>query len=184
MTCSNEHRPRLACCSRRLLLFAGASCTSLTEVPHDALTPETAFKTDAEILAGVAGVYSTLRAVEQNTGYESLQELTTDMIIVPTRGSDWYDNGQWLDLHRQTWTANSSGSAFVNGAWNDMFGGVAKANLMIDVITKANSGAKGDSTIAELRVLRAWDYYMLQDMFGGVPAGDVDRAETVSAGVP
>jgi hypothetical protein len=147
-----------------------SSCTDLTEVPHDALTAENAFHSDAEITAGVAGVYSTLRAFESNGGYAMLQEVTTDMIIVPTRGSDWYDNGQWLDLHRQTWTANSSGTlAFVNGSWNDLFGAVAKSNLLIDVITKANSGAKGDSTIAELRTLRAWNYYMLTDMFGGVP---------------
>src|SRR5439155_7660023 len=133
-------------------------------VPHDALTPDNAFHTDAEVLAGVAGVYAQLRNIEW-VGYIILNDLTTDVAIVPTRGSDWYDNGQWLDLHRQTWTANSSGTlAFVNGAWNDMFGAVAKANLMIDVITKANSGAAGDTTLAELRVLRAWDYYMLTDM--------------------
>src|SRR5439155_17261947 len=78
--------------------------------------------------------------------------------------------GQWLDLHRQTWTANSSGTlAFVDGAWNDLFGGVAKANLMIDVASKNLTGAKKDSVIAEMRTLRAWYYYMLQDMFGGVP---------------
>jgi hypothetical protein len=151
------------------LLVVGGSCTNLTEVPHDALTTANAFHSDAEVLAGVAGVYSTLRAFEW-VGYITLEDLTTDVAIVPTRGSDWYDNGQWLDLHRQTWTANSSGTlAFVNGAWNDIFGAVAKANLMIDVVTKANSGAKGDSTLAELRALRAWDYYMLMDMFGGVP---------------
>src|SRR2546430_2110536 len=119
-----------------LVLF-GLSCTDLTEVPHDALTPETAFKTDAEILAGVAGGYAGLRATEW-VGYETLQDLTTDAAIVPTRGNDWYDNGQWLDLHRQTWTPNSAGTlAFVDGAWNDLFGGVAKANLMIDVIQKS-----------------------------------------------
>ena len=157
---------------RSLLLlpvfFVGETCTKLTEVPHDALTPTTAFHTDQEVLAGVAGVYAQLRAVEW-VGYIILEDLTTDVAIVPTRGSDWYDNGQWLDLHRQTWSPNSSGTlAFVDGAWNDLFSGVAKANLMIDVVTKAG-GAKKDSINAELRTLRAWYYYMLQDMFGGVP---------------
>ena len=116
----------------------------------------------------MAGVYAQLRAIEW-VGYITLQDLTTDMAVVPTRGSDWYDNGQWLDLHRQTWTANSAGTlAFIDGAWNDLFSGVAKANLMIDVVTKAG-GANKDQTLAELRTLRAWYYYMLQDMFGGVP---------------
>src|ERR671933_749429 len=150
------------------LFVLGQSCTKLTETPHDALTPENAFKTDAEVTAGVAGVYAQLRPVEW-VGFITLEDLTTDVSIVPTRGNDWYDNGQWLDLHRQTWTANSAGTlAFVAGAWNDVFNQVAKANLMIEVVNKANP-ANAARTLAELRTLRAWDYYMLQDMFGGVP---------------
>ena len=151
-------------------VLIGSNCTELTETPHDALTPENAFKTDAEILAGVAAVYAQLRSTEW-VGYITLQDLTTDVSIVPTRGSDWYDNGQWLDLHRQTYTANSSGTlAFLAGAWNDQFSGIAKANLMLDVIGKSGlAQARKDSALAELRTLRAWYYYMLQDMFGGAP---------------
>jgi hypothetical protein len=150
------------------LILVGQSCTELTEVPHDALTPENAFKTDAEVLAGVAAVYAQLRSTEW-VGYVTLQDLTTDVSIVPTRGSDWYDNGRWLEIHRQTWTA-SSGSALddMNGAWNNLFSGIAKANLMIAIVTE-KGGASAPSTIAELRTLRAWYYYMLQDMFGGAP---------------
>src|SRR2546430_6383654 len=121
------------------VFFVGETCTKLTEVPHDALTTSTAFHTDAEVLAGVAGVYAQLRAIEW-VGYIILQDLTTDVAIVPTRGSDWYDNGQWLDLHRQTWTPNSSGElAFVDGAWNDLFSGVAKANLIFSSIRRHTS---------------------------------------------
>ncbi len=150
------------------LFVVGQTCTSLTEVPNDALTPDNAFKTEAELLAGVAAVYAQLRSTEW-VGYITLQDLTTDVSIVPTRGSDWYDNGRWLEIHRQTWTANS-GSALddMNGAWNNLFAGIAKANLMIDVVTKAG-GPTSAKTLAELRTLRAWFYYMLQDMFGGAP---------------
>src|ERR687885_1656088 len=135
------------------LFVLGQSCTKLTETPHDALTPENAFKTDAEVTAGVAGVYAQLRAIEW-VGFITLEDLTTDVSIVPTRGSDWFDNGQWLDLHRQTWTANSAGTlAFVDGAYNDLFSGVAKANLMIDVVNTANPANK-DALLAELKTLR------------------------------
>jgi hypothetical protein len=158
---------------RALLLvpvfFVGETCTKLTEVPHDALTPTTAFHSDQEVLAGVAAVYAQLRSAESNGEFSAMEELTTDVLIVPTRGSDWYDNGQWLDMHRQTWTANSPGTlGFLTGSWNDAFAGVAKANLMIDVVSKAG-GATAKQTVAELRTLRAFYYYMLQDMFGGVP---------------
>jgi hypothetical protein len=158
--------------SMRLLLLTPAlmvfhACTNLTEVPKDALTPDNAFKTDQEVLAGVASVYSGLRGVLW--GYYNLSEITTDEIIVPTRGQDWYDNGRWLEIYKQQWSANS-GSALddMNGTWNTLFSGVAKANLMIDVITKAG-GANKDANVAEIRTLRAWYYYMLMDFFGGVP---------------
>ncbi len=150
------------------LFLVGQSCTELTEVPHDALTADNAFKTDAELLAGVAAVYAQMRAIEW-VGYITLQDLTTDVSIVPTRGSDWYDNGRWLEMHRQTWAANS-GSALddMNGAWNNLFAGIAKANLMVEVVTKAG-GPNAPKTLAELKTLRAWYYYMLLDMFGGAP---------------
>src|SRR2546423_2180765 len=56
----------------------------------------------------------------------------------------------------------------MNGIWQDLFSGVARANLIISVIDKAG-GAQKDVTLAELRTLRAWYYYMLQDFFGGLP---------------
>lgn len=143
------------------------ACTDLTEVPEDALTPKNAFGTEEEVLAGVASVYAGLRGTMW--AYFNLSEITTDEIIVPTRGSDWYDNGRWLEIYRQTWTA-SSGSALddMNGAWNDLFSGVARANLMINVIGQVG-GANSATTLAELRTLRAWYYFMLMDFFGGVP---------------
>jgi hypothetical protein len=150
-----------------LVLAPTLACTDLTEVPNDALTPNNAFKTDAEILAGMASVYARLRT--PMWGYYNLSEITTDEMLVPTRGSDWFDNGRWLEIHRQTWSANS-GSALddMNGTWNDLFSGVARANLMIDVIQKGG-GTQNAGILAELRTLRAWYYFMLQDFFGGVP---------------
>src|SRR5207237_10657933 len=91
-----------------VLALGMAGCTDLTETPRDALTPENAFKNDAEILAGAASVYAQLRRTQW--GYYNLSEITTDEQIVPTRGSDWFDNGRWLEIYRQTWTS-SSGSA-------------------------------------------------------------------------
>ena len=144
-----------------------SACTNLTEVPKDALTPDNAFHSDAEVLAGVASVYAGLRGTMWE--YYNLSEISTDEMIVPTRGQDWYDNGRWLEIYKQGFTSSSGATLTdVNGAWNVLFSGVARANLMIDVITKAG-GPTAPTTLAELRTLRAWYYYMLMDFFGGVP---------------
>jgi SusD family. len=147
------------------MIFVG--CTNLTEVPKDALTPDNAFHSDAEVLAGVASVYSGLRGTMWE--YYNLSEISTDEMIVPTRGQDWYDNGRWLEIYKQNFTSSSGATlADVNGAWNVLFSGVARANLMIDVVSKAG-GAGAPVALAELKTLRAWYYYMLMDFFGGVP---------------
>lgn len=148
-------------------LGAAPGCTDLSEAPRDALTPETAFKTDGEITAGVAGVYAQLRQ-SQWANY-NLSEISSDEQLVPTRGSDWGDNGRWIEIYQQTWTS-SSGSALddMNRQWNDMFAGVAKANLLINVVNQSNSSIKAGA-LAELRTLRAWYYYLLMDFFGGLP---------------
>jgi hypothetical protein len=158
--------------------MAFSACTNLTEVPQDALTPDNAFHSDAEVLAGVASVYAGLRGTMWE--YYNLSEISTDEMIVPTRGQDWYDNGRWLEIYKQNWTPNSGSTlSDVNGAWNVLFSGVARANLMIDVITKAG-GPTAPQTLAELRTLRAWYYYMLMDFFGGVPLVTSTKVEATA----
>jgi hypothetical protein len=143
------------------------ACTDLTETPRDALSPSTTFRTPGEINAGLAAAYAQLRGTMWSV--YNLNEVTTDEQVVPTRGSDWFDNGRWLEIHRLGYTASSgSGLEDVNGAWNDLFTGVSRANLVINAVT--NNGVTGqEQAVAEARVLRAWYYYLLLDMFGGVP---------------
>ncbi len=150
-----------------LVLSPILGCTDLTEVPKSAISPTQYYKNESEIVGGLAAVYASMQQVVQNS-YD-IAEITTDEIIVPTRGSDWYDNGQWLDLHYQTFTPNSSATlAFGEGAWTSMFQGVARANVLLDALQNVDFGDK-KTVVAEIRTLRAFYYFQLQDLFGGVP---------------
>ncbi len=150
-----------------LLLSPILSCTDLTEVPKSAISPDQYYRNESEIVGGLAAVYATMQQVVQN-GYD-LSEVTTDEMIVPTRGSDWYDNGQWLDMHYQTYTPNSSATlAFGEGAWQSMFQGIARANVLLNALKNVDFADK-PAVVAEIRGLRAFYYFQLQDLFGGVP---------------
>ena len=163
----------LLLCAPAPIVFS--ACTNLTEVPKDALTPANAFGNEAEVLAGVASVYATLRSTMDDR--YNLAEVTTDEIIVPTRGQDWYDNGVWLETYKHTWTPNSgSALGMMNGAWNNLFSGVARANLMIEIVEGAG-GPNSAAIAAELRTLRAWYYYLLMDFYGGVPLVTTSKVE-------
>ncbi len=152
-----------------LLLLPVQGCTDLTETPPSLITSSNFFHNEAEVLAGLAGVYAQLRSTAPEGSVYDANEVTTDEIVVPTRGSDWYDGGQWIDLHNQTWTPASAGTrAFFNGAWNSAFTGVARANLVLSGVAPATVPNKA-AIIAEVRTLRAFYYYLLMDQFGGVP---------------
>ena len=152
-----------------LLLLPVQGCTDLTENPPSLITSSNFFHNEAEVLAGLAGVYAQLRSTAPEGSVYDANEVTTDEIVVPTRGSDWYDGGQWIDLHNQTWTPTSAGArAFFNGAWNTAFTGVARANLFLAGVAGATVPNKA-AVIAEVRTLRAFYYYLLMDQFGGVP---------------
>lgn len=149
-----------------LVLSPILGCTDLTEVPKSAITPDQYYKNESEIVGGLAAVYATMQRVVQNP--YNLAEITTDEMIVPTRGKDWLDGGKWLDMHRQTYTANSPATLDnVESAWSDMFIGVARANVLLDALDKTTFASK-PTVVAEIRALRAYYYFMLQDLFGGV----------------
>jgi hypothetical protein len=153
-----------------VLLVPLQACTNLDEVPPSAVSPGNFFRNEGEVLAGLAGVYAQLRSTLD--AYYDVSEISTDEMVVPTRGSDWNDGGQWLDLHRQTWTPTSSAvlsGCCINGAWNTAMGGVARANVMLEQIPTVPLLPDSAVIRAEVRTLRAFYYYQLLDLFGGVP---------------
>jgi starch-binding outer membrane protein, SusD/RagB family len=150
------------------LLLAAPACTDLDEVPVSAITPENFFKNEGEVLSALAGVYAQLRPTLWS--YYNLAQVTSDENIIPTRGQDWYDNGRWLELDKQAWAANSpSALDDINAGWVDPFTGVVRANALLENMANVNLGAKTDTIEAETRALRAFYYYQLMDLFGGVP---------------
>lgn len=149
-----------------LLLALG--CTNLDETPPSLITPGNFFRNPQEVLAGLAGVYAQLRTIAPEGNIYDVSEITTDEEVVPTRGSDWYDNGQWIDLHNMTWTPTSAATAnFFNGVWNNPYQGIANTNLFLSAIQGVSIPSKA-AIIAEARTLRAYYYYVLMDFFGGV----------------
>ncbi len=164
----NARRPRAIVAALFLApsLAGIGACHDLTEQPASSFQPSQFFQNDAQVQAALAGVYSGLRATQQNYFY--VTQVSSDETIVPTRGTDWLDGGQWVELWQHTYGPSSgAGNQNINNAYNDISSAIAKANAVIPLLP-ANS-ASTPAAIAEIRVLRAWSYFMLQDLFGGVP---------------
>src|SRR5437867_3019609 len=89
-------------------LLSVAGCTNLDENPTSSITPGNYYRNEAEVLGALAGVYASVRTTLPAYGdsYYDLSEISTDEMIVPTRGQDWYDNGRWLEIQGQHWPAD------------------------------------------------------------------------------
>ena len=162
------------------------SCTNLDETLYGEVTPESFFNTEEEIVAALGAAYT------QFSGYASgnplnMQTITTDEMVVPTRGSDWDDGGDWRRMHLHAWTREDGN---MNGGWDFGFGGVNTANrLIFQFQTLVDDGALDPNVaaayIAELRAVRGFFYWQLIDMYGNVPlVTDFASADAQPATVP
>lgn len=154
----------------KILVFSGFitvsnSCTKLDSKVYDEVADF--FNTPAQIAAGIAPGYLSLQGLAPTSDVYVLQEVTSDEVVVPTRGSDWFDNGNWQRLWLHTWTPNDGA---INGAWQFIYSGVARVNLILEQVAGLNPQPAGVAGInAELKTIRAFYYFLALDLYGNVP---------------
>jgi hypothetical protein len=154
--------------------LVAVSCTDLEVTETDSvITPADA---NGSTFVGVADVdgalnagYGTINGLyTDQAGYYALQEVTADSYLIPTRGSDWGDNGLWRQLHQHEWNATQ---AFVGGVWGSVNGLQLIMSEVIDPQSNASSTQK-----AQAHFIRAWSMLTILDLFGQVPVRDVTLA--------
>lgn len=106
------------------------------------------------------GVYDNIRLpFQQHENIYALWEVTTDEMLVPTRGPDWDDNGTWRVLYSQKWTGDHN---FIRGLFNNLNGVVFGA-------TELERFNPSPQQLAEARFLRAMAQFMLFDGWNKFP---------------
>ncbi len=148
--------------------FLTFSCTDLNEKLYDRVTADNFFKTNDEFIAALGQAYSNFGGLGNHSNLWSINELTSDELVITTKGGDWYDGGVLQQLHLHTFTSDNG---FFNNAWGFMYGGVNTCNRLIAQFEglKAGGNKDADAFIAELRAVRALWYYWIMDGFGNAP---------------
>jgi hypothetical protein len=90
----------------------------------------------------------------------TLEEVTADQCVVPTRAGDWDDNGEWRNLKKHTFNAN--GTSHISS----QFGNLNKLNFDATNVLAFNPSKQ---QAAEAKFLRAISLYHLLDLFGQFP---------------
>ncbi len=153
-----------------ILMFSIVSCTKLDEQVYSTMTYDNFFKTEAQVLSAAGPAYSTLKAYVDPNYTWGANELSTDEMLLPHRGVDWFNGGIYERFHTNTWL---SSDFIVNNAWYANYLGITYCNNTIyqyKAIKEQTSALVSVSN--ELKGLRAFYYFNILDLFGNAPLVD------------
>ena len=131
------------------------------------------------VFNGVADVPGQLTTIYNNISGQTepqdnlyaLTEVSTDELLVPTRGTDWGDNGIWRTVHVHTWGPTHN---FIINVWNDKNSAVLRCTEVIDPLSNASA-----TQIAEAKFARAYNMWIVMDFWGQVPFRDPKDGQDV-----
>jgi len=162
-------------------LCLSTACTDVEPEVYSNVTIDEYYKTPAQFATLLANAYSQLGGeygYVYREGYWSMQEYTSDAVVIPTRGTDWFDNGVPIKMHKHDWEVDTRD---VNNGWSFAYGGTTKCNEVLKKIyeIKGDDPSKYDnvtqSGIAETKILRAFYHLLAMDLYGNVTIDDGER---------
>lgn len=153
-----------------LLAFIGilSSCTDLSDKLYDRIPSADFPENESQAALMTIPIYKPLQDYLDWGGYWFSQELTSDEMVCPTRGTDWDDGGKWRVLHTHTWTNDVEAT---NSMWSRFYKGIFEANKLIEYLQPAvDEGNKAAAiTVAKCKVMRDFYYWNAIDNYGDVP---------------
>lgn len=162
-----------------LLLGAMSSCHKVEVAVTSELTPDVYPKTAAQFVSASGPVYVAFRA-NFFPDYFFLQTLSGNEAILPAFGGNWYDGDKYEQLHKHTWNKDN---AWVNSVWNYLENVIGVTNQTLYTLSSAPEGSAKQTTVSELKTMRAMAYFMLMDAFGNVPLDTVYGNTTLHTNV-
>jgi hypothetical protein len=149
-----------------LALFTGFSfsCNKLDQLNPSYPTVETYFKTSNQLLGGTNSVYVSFHA-----GFLVGREW---FYLNDLRSDEFAAGGGQLEVVRSQLLNGSAlpSNTQMSTVWNGLYTLIHRANAVISNAPKVqDNAALRDRCVAEAKCLRAWAYYNLVTLWGGVP---------------
>lgn len=147
---------------------------------HSQVVPATFYSNEQSVYQRFYRPFAYWGNFQTNNADWLLQELGTDEYIVPTRGSDGYNGGEYLRIFNHEYSDDMS---FIASGWNDTQMGVALSWDAIEDLNNVNFEALGlqnsdrDRMLNQLNVLVAYFYLKGLDFFGGMPLYTTTQSE-------
>jgi len=143
------------------------SCKKSLNPALDTVTQSSAASSSSYLQSIVLGTYTKLQGLTANNAMLLTSEETGDGLMVPGRiGGDWADGGIWQQLWLHQYPASHGN---ISGAWDNAYSTIGAINITIGLLQGLPQTSSTTYSIAELKTLRAYFYFLLVTNFGNVP---------------
>ena len=158
---------KLLLISAVLFFIIAPGCTKLDEKMYDKIPGDMYPENEAQVANLSVDAYKRMQNLADDQGWWYLaQEISSDELAAPTRGTDWFDGGKWTDMYQHTWTNENEG---VNRMWSTFWAGITSCNQIIDMLKALAQNESIKAKIGEVEVMRSFYYYLLIDNYGDAP---------------
>ena len=141
-----------------------ASCTDLEIDESDSVITE-GFQGLADPASAVDQLYGNVAGqLGDQANVYAMREVTTDALLIPTRGADWGDNGRWRKLHQHEWGLEETDILTPFEQFN------SNQLLASQILDDRSSPSAADEANASF--LRAYSMWTILDLYGQVPFRD------------
>ncbi len=163
---------KYAICGAVGLLAGLTACTDLDEKVYDRIDASVYYQNEASVKGAVAAIYNQTSSTLAGENFFHLSEYPSDQITWRVwNGGQWgWDEAMKTVLSWHNWTSEST---IINNAWSGAWTAVGLANLLLSDLESLDASSLGMTPeklaqyVAEVRTIRAWNYYCIFELWGG-----------------
>jgi len=150
------------------VIFNLVSCTDLEERVYSDIPIDQFFRTEKDVLMNAGRAYTKLQRYPEEFSLWTLTEMASDEMVAPGRDDGFvWDNGRWDEIHTHQADPNNK---ILTYAWNFVFEGIAACNEIIyETELSTIDFPEKDQIVSEIKILRAYFYYLGLDNWGNIP---------------
>ena len=149
-----------------------SACTDLDEKVYDRIDAGVYYQNEASVKGAVAAIYGQTSQTLAGENFFHLSEYPSDQITWRVwNGGLWgWDEAMKTVLSWHNWTSEST---IINNAWNGAWTAIGLANLLLSDLEGLSASGLGMTDaqlaqyVAEVRTIRAWNYYCIFELWGG-----------------
>ena len=149
-----------------------SACTDLDEQVYDRIDAGVYYQNESSVKGAVAAIYGQTSQTLTGENFFHLSEYPSDQITWRVwNGGLWgWDEAMKTVLSWHNWTSEST---IINNAWNGAWTAIGLANLLLSDLEGLSAENLGMSEaqlaqyVAEVRTIRAWNYYCIFELWGG-----------------